>query len=75
MLHKIWVFHGGEQENVEAAKLWQQGENELSWGQPGNKFFQEITYMEKLSQEEECEENGHCVHTVSVHVCCVQLLM
>lgn len=43
------------------------GKMNLVWGEPGNKFFQEIIHMVKLSQEEACEENEHCVHIVLVH--------
>lgn len=46
------------------------GKNELVWGEPGNKFFQEITRRWKLSQEEACEGNEHCVHNVLVHALC-----
>lgn len=51
------------------------GKMNLVWGEPGNKFFQEIIHMVKLSQEKACEENEHCVHIVLAHVRCVQLLV
>ena len=31
------------------------GKMNLVWGEPGNKFFQEIIHMVKLSQEKETE--------------------
>ena len=47
----------------------------LVCGKPGNKFFQEIIHVVKLSQEEACEENEHSVHIVLVHARCVQLFV
>lgn len=49
------------------------GKMNLVWGEPGNKFFQEIIHMVKLSQEEACEGNEHCVHNVLVHVRCASV--